>query len=122
ILGAVYMLTMLQKMLFGPLSNPRNRELPDLSLREKLVFAPIVLLIFGLGIRPAPVLSRMDTAIARVLSDARHKLDESSKAQAGALLMGASTQARLAPAQAIHAPTPGQGQYPVAPFGGDAIR
>lgn len=52
ILGAVYMLTVAQKMFFGPLDNPKNRKLPDLTRREGIALAPLVVLIFVIGLFP----------------------------------------------------------------------
>jgi NADH-quinone oxidoreductase subunit M len=60
ILGAVYMLTMFQKVMFGPVKNPKNRGLPDLSWREIFVFAPLIASFFVLGLYPKLLLSRME--------------------------------------------------------------
>src|SRR5262249_13507193 len=79
ILGAVYMLWMFQKVMFGPLANPRNQTLSDLTFREKCVFAPVLALIFVMGLYPAPFLRRMDASIARVMGEYKRKLDESIK-------------------------------------------
>src|SRR5439155_665992 len=43
ILSAVYMLWMFQRVMFGPVTHPENEKLLDLSLRERLVFAPLLL-------------------------------------------------------------------------------
>ncbi len=51
ILAAVYMLSMVQKVFFGPLSNPKNRGLEDLNTRETLALAPLVIMIFLCFIR-----------------------------------------------------------------------
>ncbi|GAC1536824.1 MAG: NADH-quinone oxidoreductase subunit M [Polyangiales bacterium] len=52
ILGAAYMLTVTQKMFFGPLDNPKNRRLPDLTRRESIALAPLIVLIFAIGLFP----------------------------------------------------------------------
>jgi len=67
IFAAYYMLPMVQRMLFNPLSKPENRGLPDLNLREIGLLAPLVVLIILLGFYPRPVLDRMEPAAARVL-------------------------------------------------------
>jgi NADH-quinone oxidoreductase subunit M len=100
ILGAVYMLWMFQKVMFGPLSNPRNRTLPDLSLREGLVFAPVVVLMLWFGIAPGPILSRMDASVGLYLDTYKRKLDQS-------LAMGRGDPARLMTGAAKGALTPG---------------
>jgi NADH-quinone oxidoreductase subunit M len=63
ILGAVYMLSVTQKMFFGPLSNPRNRRLKDLNPRESLALAPLVVLIFAIGFFPSTFLSPMEESV-----------------------------------------------------------
>jgi NADH-quinone oxidoreductase subunit M len=52
ILGAAYMLTVTQKVFFGPLDNPRNKHLPDVTRREAIGLAPLVVLIFAIGLFP----------------------------------------------------------------------
>jgi NADH-quinone oxidoreductase subunit M len=63
ILAAVYMLGVVQKMFFGPLTNPKNKHLPDLSPREALALAPLVLMIFVIGFFPGIFIDRMKDAI-----------------------------------------------------------
>jgi len=67
ILSAVYMLWMYQRVIFGEVTNPKNKKLPDLNLREKVVLLPLVVLIFWMGIYSQSFLRRMDTSISQVL-------------------------------------------------------
>ncbi|MGZ3441628.1 MAG: complex I subunit 4 family protein, partial [Polyangia bacterium] len=69
ILSAVYMLYLFQKMMFGPLSNPRNRDLKDLSVRECAYFAPMIVMALWLGIYPNTFLSDIDPAVQKTVSD-----------------------------------------------------
>lgn len=64
ILGAVYMLTMFQKVMFGPVKNPKNRGLPDLTWREIFVFAPLIVSFVVLGFYPKLVLSRIEGSVS----------------------------------------------------------
>jgi NADH-quinone oxidoreductase subunit M len=54
ILAAVYILTMFQRMFMGETRREENTRLPDLSARERWVIAPIVVLIFVIGLYPDP--------------------------------------------------------------------
>ncbi|WP_433937480.1 NuoM family protein [Sorangium cellulosum] len=63
ILAAVYMLSVVQKMFFGPLTNPKNKHLPDVTPREALALAPLVLMIFVIGLFPAIFLDRMKESV-----------------------------------------------------------
>jgi NADH-quinone oxidoreductase subunit M len=62
VLAAVYMLSVAQKMFFGPLTNEKNRGLNDLNVRETVALAPLVALVFALGFFPNVFLSRMTAA------------------------------------------------------------
>jgi len=58
VLGAVYMLTMFRKTMFGPITKDENRGLADLTLREKAVIIPVLALIFLIGLAPGLVLDK----------------------------------------------------------------
>ena len=66
ILSAVYMLWMYQRVIYGEVNNPANRKLADLNFREKFVLAPLIALIFLMGIYPSLFLSRSDSAIQSI--------------------------------------------------------
>jgi NADH-quinone oxidoreductase subunit M len=78
ILSAVYMLWMFQRVMFGPVTHAENEKLSDLTLRERLVFAPLLLLIFWMGVAPQPFLDRMQPALDRTLMLARTRSAESA--------------------------------------------
>ena len=67
ILGAVYMLTLVQKVFFGKITNPENRHIPDLSVREAFVMAPIVVAIAAMGLVPQPLLASARPAVDRLV-------------------------------------------------------
>jgi NADH-quinone oxidoreductase subunit M len=62
------MLWMFRRVVFGPLTRPENQRLSDLNSRELFIFAPIVGLIFFMGVYPQPFLQRMKPAVELVLS------------------------------------------------------
>jgi NADH-quinone oxidoreductase subunit M len=68
ILSACYMLWMFQRVMFGPVTHSENEKLADLTLREKLVFAPLLVLIFVMGVFPQPFLDRMQPSLDRILA------------------------------------------------------
>ncbi|HEU5055450.1 MAG TPA: NADH-quinone oxidoreductase subunit M [Kofleriaceae bacterium] len=76
ILGAVYLLYMFEKVMFGPITNDRNRDLPDASWREIAVFLPVVALIFALGLFPRPFLRVTENTVDRFISDYKARLAE----------------------------------------------
>ena len=64
ILGAYYMLWMVQRVFFGSLSNEKNKNLKDLSLREMIVLLPFIVFVFWIGLYPKIYLNKMHTSVA----------------------------------------------------------
>lgn len=73
VLAAVYLLSMLKRVIFGPLENPANQNLPDASPREAAILLAIVALIFFIGIYPQPLLERMEPAVQSLVSEVQAK-------------------------------------------------
>lgn len=67
IFAAVYLLWMLQRIIYNPLDKDENRSLLDLSGRELAVLVPLLIGIVWLGLYPRPVLDRMEPAARRYL-------------------------------------------------------
>jgi NADH-quinone oxidoreductase subunit M len=67
ILAAVYMLSVVQKVFFGPLDNPKNEHLSDLNTRETVALAPLLVLVFAVGLFPGVLLSRMHDSVLGVV-------------------------------------------------------
>jgi NADH-quinone oxidoreductase subunit M len=68
ILGAVYMLWLVERVFYGAIRNEENRHLPDLSLREGLVLAPVIVAIVAMGLAPQPFLSPAKPAVDRLVA------------------------------------------------------
>src|SRR6266498_3972864 len=67
ILGAVYMLLLVEKVFFGGIHKAENRSLRDLTLREGFVIAPMIVLIVVMGLLPAPFLRPAKPAVDRLV-------------------------------------------------------
>ena len=67
VLGAWYMLWLVQRVFFGPLKEPHasghHEDVSDLSLREILALAPLALFVVWIGLRPGDFLSRMGPSL-----------------------------------------------------------
>jgi NADH-quinone oxidoreductase subunit M len=64
--AAVYMLWMLQRVLFGKVTNPENASLRDLNAREVGLLLPLLLLMLFMGVFPRPFLDRSQASVEAV--------------------------------------------------------
>ncbi len=67
VLGAVYMLSLVQRVFWNPLTHDENRDLPDLSWRELLAFAPLAVLMVWIGVQPGTFLTLSEAAVRRLI-------------------------------------------------------
>ena len=69
-LGAAYMLYLYRRVIFGTITRDDLRGMLDLSMREKAVFAPLLLLVLWMGIYPSsflvPIRASVDNLVQRV--------------------------------------------------------
>jgi NADH-quinone oxidoreductase subunit M len=66
ILAAVYILFMFQKMFLGPVRHEVNLGLKDLNWREVVTLAPLIVLIFWIGLYPKPFFHLMAASVDRL--------------------------------------------------------
>jgi NADH-quinone oxidoreductase subunit M len=64
--AAVYMLWMMQRVLFGRVTRPENRRLLDLNAREIGLLVPLLILMVYMGVHPMPFLKRSRTSVEQV--------------------------------------------------------
>lgn len=89
ILAAVYMLSMVQRVFFGPLSNPKNKHLSDMNPREIIAIAPLIALIFVIGLFPNLFINRTTAGVATVIEryvEARKAYQEQGDSETPRLL------------------------------------
>lgn len=67
ILAACYLLWMFRRVMFGPLTNEKNKVLHDLNAREITYMVPIVVMVVVMGVFPKFFLSRMDSSVHQFL-------------------------------------------------------
>jgi NADH-quinone oxidoreductase subunit M len=67
ILSAVYMLWMFQRVNYGPLTNPKNKDLHDLEPREWAALGPTLVLAIVMGVVPNFFLTPMAPAVDRLV-------------------------------------------------------
>jgi len=67
ILGAAYMLYLYRRVIFGALTKESLAAIGDMNLREKAVFAPLVILVIWMGIYPMPFLDVMHVSVEHMI-------------------------------------------------------
>ena len=66
--AAVYMLWMLQRVVFGKVTNPENAKLRDLDARELGLLVPLLILMLFMGVYPRVFLDRSRASVEEVRS------------------------------------------------------
>jgi NADH-quinone oxidoreductase subunit M len=67
VLAVVYLLWLIYRTFFGPLTREENREMADLNAREVLLLAPLAVLMVVLGLMPNPFLQKSEPAVRFLL-------------------------------------------------------
>ncbi len=78
ILSAMYLLTMMQRIFFGPLDKPENRDhhVRDIHGRERWVFGIIIVAALVTGLYPQPILARTEKSVSGLISTFQARLKD----------------------------------------------
>jgi len=112
ILAAMYLLTMYQKLMFGPLDKAENRTVRDIRGRETWVFGIVVVAALVMGVFPQPILSRSEKSVDAFIAGYRDRLQDARKAPDAPAHVYPALPAPAAPAAA---PAPGAAAPPPPP-------
>ncbi len=75
VLAAIYLLWAYERMFTGDVTKDENAKLLDLDLREKLILAPMIVLIIFLGVYPKPALDRIEPSVDAILDRIEQQTD-----------------------------------------------
>lgn len=75
VLGAIYMLWMYQRVFYGEVTHEENKSLKDLVPREIAVFAPLILMVFLMGVYSKPFISRMEPSVEKFVAEMNYYRD-----------------------------------------------
>jgi len=78
VLGAAYMLYVYRRIIFGKLDKENLMSIKDLSYREIIVFAPLILLVFWMGVYPSPFLDVMSASVENLITNFNVALNNSN--------------------------------------------
>ncbi|WP_286828566.1 MULTISPECIES: NADH-quinone oxidoreductase subunit M [Kordiimonas] len=67
VLGAAYMLYLVRRLVFGELDKDDVKAMPDLTLREKLIFLPLLIVVFWMGIYPNSFLEPIHASVENLI-------------------------------------------------------
>ncbi len=73
VLGAVYMLWMFQRVMFGEITREENRKVTDLGGREIFILCCVVFFIVLMGVYPKMFFKKMDASVENFLSFVKQK-------------------------------------------------
>ena len=82
VLAAVYLLHMLHRTIWGPITVEENRGLSDLSLREILAVAPLCVLMLWIGVAPNTFLKPSEADLRGLLQRHQERLESQPPAVA----------------------------------------
>src|SRR3954469_11344227 len=71
ILAAAYLLWLYQRVFFGTITNPKNEELNDLTPREILTFAPLIVMALWIGLYPKPFFEILEQPVNNLVLTVR---------------------------------------------------
>ena len=75
VLGAIYMLFLYRRVIFGRLTRADLKSILDLDLREVAVFAPLVFLVLWMGLYPKPFFDVMGESVSNLLGNYQAAVD-----------------------------------------------
>ena len=68
ILGAVYLLWLVQRVFFGPITSEENRSIPEIAWNEVAAMVPLVVLMVWIGVHPNTFLRKMTPSVQKLLT------------------------------------------------------
>lgn len=83
IFSAIYMLTLYMKTMYGELDEEKNGNITDVSVREFVLFVPLLVLVFFMGIYPKPFLDAMEPTVAHYIETVSERGEALAHAERG---------------------------------------
>ena len=74
ILGACYMLWLYKRVIFGSLNKNKAGDILDINLIEMLVFLPLIILVFWIGIYPESFISEFREPISNMINSLNDRI------------------------------------------------
>jgi NADH-quinone oxidoreductase subunit M len=68
VLGPAYMLYLYRRIIFGKLTREDLKSMLDMNRREIAVFAPLIVVVFWMGVYPSSFLTPMHASVAKLIN------------------------------------------------------
>jgi NADH-quinone oxidoreductase subunit M len=68
ILAAIYLLWLVQRVFFGPITREENRNIPEIAWNEVAALVPLIVLMVWIGVYPRTFLEPMTPSVKRLMS------------------------------------------------------
>ena len=75
VLGAAYSLSLYRRVVFGDLVKADLMTMPDLNVREIVIFLPLIAVALYMGVQPGPFLHVMDASVQHLLAQHQAALE-----------------------------------------------
>jgi NADH-quinone oxidoreductase subunit M len=68
ILAAIYLLWLIQKVFFGPITDEKNKNIPEIAWNEVAALVPLIVLMVWIGVHPSTFLEKMSPSVKELIS------------------------------------------------------
>jgi NADH-quinone oxidoreductase subunit M len=107
ILAAIYLLWLVQKVFFGPITNEENRHVPDIAWNEIAAMVPLVIFMVWIGVHPNTFLKKIQPSVTHLIATINGETDQKVMV---AESEGEAQRASISPLPAAASPRWGEGQ------------
>ncbi len=97
VLAAAYLLWLYQRVFFGPVTNPKNEKLHDLTPREVATFVPLIIMALWIGLYPKPFFEILEQPVKDLVATVRPDYPQSGAIVNASLKPAAAVPASVAP-------------------------
>jgi NADH-quinone oxidoreductase subunit M len=84
ILAAIYLLWLVQKVFYGPVTNEENTKVPEIAWNEVAALVPLIVLMVWIGVHPNTFLKRMSPSVQELMSVMKQEKQEKTMVARGA--------------------------------------
>jgi NADH-quinone oxidoreductase subunit M len=73
ILAAIYLLWLIQRVFFGPITNEENRTIPEIAWHEVAAVAPLIFFMVWIGVHPNTFLKKIEPSVKQLMATIKNE-------------------------------------------------